>query len=174
MAFDVARIDNDADASEVFANEFISLRDSGNSEHAEVTVGTGRGAVALVRSNGRVLMVRTPRYATGNFEWELPRGGSLEDESPVDTAARCVEGWAGITVDADNAVSLGTMNPDAEILTNEVAMFVLDASESKIRANHENARWTDTEELVDACLNGEIEDAFSCMTVLRARLNGVI
>lgn len=166
----------DADVADgpLFENDFVHVVTSATGDRAAVTVGTGNGAVALVLASGRILMIRTPRYAIGSLEWELPRGGALEDEPLLETAARCVEGWSGVTVDIASAVPLGTMNPDAEILTNEVALFVLDAVTSKIRFNHENTQWVDEEKLIDACLSGEIEDSFTCMAVLRARLNGVI
>jgi ADP-ribose pyrophosphatase YjhB (NUDIX family) len=158
----------------VFANEFVSLKTSDDGEHMEVTVGTGRGAVALVRSNSKVLMIRTPRYATGSMEWALPRGGSLEDESGVETAIRCVEGWTGISVDEESVVHLGGMNPDPEVLTNEVALFVMEARSSKVRANHVDSKWVAIEELVTACIEGEIEDSFTCIAVLRSRINRII
>ena len=157
----------------VFANDFVSMEYS-NDGSLLITVGTGLGAVALVRRSGKILMIRTPRYATGSFEWELPRGGSLEDESAVETAARCVEGWTGVTVDESSVIHLGVMNPDPELLTNEVSLLLLDTLNSTVRTNHENVKWVGIEELVAACLNGEIEDSFTCMAVLRARLNAMI
>lgn len=158
----------------VFANEFMSLKTSDDGKHAEMTVGNGRGAVALVRSSTKILMIRTPRYATGSVEWALPRGGSWGDETGVETAMRCVEGWTGVNVDPESAVHLGDMNPDSEILTNEVALFIMEARSSKVRTNHENSKWVAIEELVAACIDGEIEDSFTCMAVLRARINGNI
>lgn len=158
----------------VFANDFISLKTSSDGESVEVTVGNGKGAVALVRSGNKVLMLRTPRYATGSMEWAFPRGGSLDDESGAETAVRCVEGWTGITLDEESIESLGEMYPDPEILTNEVSLFTMTARSSKVRANHEHVKWVDAEELVTACVEGEIEDSFTCMAMLRARINGIL
>jgi hypothetical protein len=167
-------LETSGNAMPVFANEFVSLKTSGDGEHVGVTVGTGRGAVALVRSSNKILMIRTPRYATDSMEWALPRGGSLEDEPGVETAIRCVEGWTGISADPVSAIHLGDMNPDPEILTNEVSLFIMDARSSKVRTNHENSKWVGIDELVAACIEGEIEDSFTCMAVLRARINGII
>jgi ADP-ribose pyrophosphatase YjhB (NUDIX family) len=158
----------------VFANEFVSLKTSVDGEHVEVTVGTGRGAAVLVRSSNKILMIRTPRYATGRMEWALPRGGSMKDELALETAMRCVEGWTGVTVDPESAIHLGDMNPDPEVLTNSVELFVVEARSSKVRANHEDSKWVAIEELVAACVEGEIEDSFTCMAVLRARINGIV
>lgn len=157
----------------VFRNQFVSVLPAGEEEIA-ITVGTGHGAVALVRWKDKVLLVNQPRYATNEMAWELPRATSLEDESPVETAARCVEGWSGVSVDQDSAIPVGTVMPDAEILTNEVSLFVMDAESGTIRVNRDNARWVEIEELVTACTDGQVEDAFTCMTVLRARLGKLI
>ena len=157
----------------VFANDFVSLRSSGDG-HVSVTVGTGRGAVALVYRNGKVLMIRTPRYATDTLEWELPRAGSLEGESAAETAARSVEGWTGVSVSKAGAISLGTVTPDPELLTNEVTLLFTHAISGKIRTNHENSKWVDAETLVASCLDDELQDSFTVVAVLRARLNGLI
>lgn len=157
----------------IFANDHVSLRSSGDG-HVAVTVGSGYGAVALVFRNGKVLVVRTPRYATDTLEWELPRAGSLKSESAVDTAARCVEGWTGVRVHEGTAIPLGTVTPDPELLTNEVSLLFMHAASGSILTNHENAKWVDVEALVSACVEDEIKDSFTVITVLRARLNGLI
>lgn len=159
-------------ATPVFANDFITMNSDG--ENVEVTVGTGKGAVALVRSSNKVLMIRTPRYATDSMEWALPRGSSLEYESGPETASRCVEGWTGVTVDEGSIIALGEMYPDSEILTNEVSLFAMSASSSKVRTNHDHAKWVDVEELVTACIEGEVEDSFTCIAMLRARILGIL
>lgn len=159
------------DMAPVFSNDFISLKE-GTDDRVEITVGNGKGAAALVRKGTKVLLVRTPRYATGSMEWALPRGSSTEDESPEETAARCVEGWTGVSVDEMSITSLGEMYPDAQVLTNEVSLFLMSASDGKVKTNHENVRWIDAGELMLACVTGEIEDSFTCMAVLRARIAG--
>ena len=46
-------------------------------------------AVAFVEGEqGRVLLVRVPRYTTGLSEWELPAGGMEPGEAPVETVRR--------------------------------------------------------------------------------------
>lgn len=163
-----------SDAASVFVNEFVSVNSSSDGERVKLTVGTGRGAVSLVRSTSNILMIRTPRYATGSMEWALPRGGSMDDETVAETAVRCVEGWTGVLVDEGSVIHLGNMNPDPEILTTEVSLYAMEARGGKIRTNHEDSKWVAVEELVTACIEGEIEDSFTCIAVLRARISGVI
>lgn len=160
--------------SPVFSNDFISVQETGIEGRVAVTVGTGSGAVALVRRNGKTLMVRHPRYATDSLEWELPRASSLEGEAPLETVQRCVEGWTGVQVDTSSALSLGVIFPDPEIITNKVSIHLVEAMSTLVRVNHENVRWVDTETLVDSCLSGEVEDAFTCTAVLRARIKELI
>jgi 8-oxo-dGTP pyrophosphatase MutT (NUDIX family) len=55
------------------------------------------GVAAIVEdAQGRVAMVRVPRYATGTCEWELPEGRAAPGEAPEAAAAREVleeTGW---------------------------------------------------------------------------------
>lgn len=158
----------------VFDNEFVTVNESVDGAPI-VQVGTGTGAVALVCRGDKVLMIRESRYATGSVEWELPRGGTLDGEEPLAAAVRSTEGKSGVDVYPEDAVFLGTVAPDGEILTTEVFVYVLNVPRStKIRASADEARWVDKSELLASCLDGSVQDAFTCLAVLRARLKGMI
>lgn len=160
-----------------FENDFISITStpSGANQSTTVRVGTGFGAVALVLRGTKVLMVNEVRYAIGSEAWELPRGGSAENEDPIETAVRCVEGKTGITLATEGVVSLGIVSPDAEILTTQVSIYSFEAPRNaKIYVSAAESKWFDADELVQSCLDGSVEDSFTCIAVLRARLKGLI
>lgn len=164
----------DESGTAVFGNDFVTVNESADGSSI-VQVGTGTGAVALVYRGDKILMVRENRYATGSVEWELPRGGTLEGEEPLSAAVRSVEGKSGVDVYPEDSVLLGTVNPDGEILTTEVFLYALMVPLSaKIRASPDEAKWFDTAELLAACLDGSVQDSFTCLAVMRAKLQGLI
>ena len=167
---------SDAGGAPDFQNGFITVESSREDpEKKIVTVGTGSGAVALVRQGKRILLLKQPRYAVGQDEWELPRGGTEPGEGTLDAALRCVEGKTGLVVDPATAMPLGTLTPDAEILTTVVALYVLQVpTGTRIPVGPDTAQWVDAAELVEQCLDGIVQDAFTCAAVLRARLSGLI
>lgn len=68
------------------------------------------GVAAVVEdADGRVLMVRVPRYATGTCEWEVPEGRAAPGETPEDAARREVLEETGWT--ASIAERLHTFHP---------------------------------------------------------------
>jgi ADP-ribose pyrophosphatase YjhB (NUDIX family) len=164
----------DGSGTAVFSNDFVTVNESVDGVPI-VQVGTGTGAVALVCRGDKVLMIRENRYATGSVEWELPRGGTLEGEEPLAAAVRSAEGKSGVDVYPEDAVFLGTVAPDGEILSTEVFVYVLHVPRStKIRASADEAKWVDKSELFESCLDGSVQDSFTCLAVLRARLKGLI
>ncbi|WP_037606535.1 NUDIX hydrolase [Streptacidiphilus rugosus] len=61
-------------------------------------------AVAVVVSNGKVLLVRR-RVTEGELSWQFPGGGIEDDESPAEAAAR--ETYEETGLDVDGILLLG-------------------------------------------------------------------
>lgn len=167
----------------VFENRYlkIDMVPSRFGPFTTVKNGSGGGAAVLVLREGKVLMVRQPRYATGENTWELPRGGSAEGEDFAVTALRELYEETGEKGTLDGLVSLGNIQPDTGILNAEAGLYmstnnttVDDINRGGEDGEIENMQWVDANELVDACVDGTIKDSFTCVAVMRARLKGLI
>jgi ADP-ribose pyrophosphatase len=165
----------------VFANRYLKIDMVPSRFGAFTTVknGSGGGAAVLLIRDGKVMMVRQPRYAIGENTWELPRGGSKEGEDNSVAALRELKEETGEEGQMEGLVSLGNIQPDTGILNTEAGLFMSTINTSTGEDYDEegeidNAKWVDVDELVEACVDGTIKDSFTCVAVMRARLKGLI
>lgn len=165
----------------VFANRYMKVDMVPSRFGAFTTIksGSGGGAAVLLLREGKVLMVRQPRYATGENTWELPRGGSKEGEDYSEAALRELKEETGEEGDVNGLVSLGNIQPDTGILNTEAGLYMstINTTSSEphdVEGEIDNMQWVDANELVDACVDGTIKDSFTCVAVMRARLKGLI
>lgn len=159
----------------------VEMRDSHFGPFTTVRPGTGRGAVSLIVHRGQALVVRQPRYAVGLACWEAPRGGSKSGECLTATALREATEETGIDLAASSATELGTLHPDTGLLQTEVSLILItlpDAAE--VAPTHatdgevDQVRWVKVEDLVAACADGTVSDAFTVAAVLRAHARGLL
>ncbi|MFA5030497.1 MAG: NUDIX hydrolase [Patescibacteria group bacterium] len=54
-------------------------------------------ATAVLRSDGKILLVGQWRYLLNMYTWEVPTGGCNKGENPLDTAKRELQEEAGVT-----------------------------------------------------------------------------
>lgn len=164
----------------VFKNRYLSIDMVPSRFGAFTTIksGTGGGAAVLLVRDGKVMMVRQPRYALGENTWELPRGGSKEGEDNSAAALRELREETGEEGQLDGLVSLGNIQPDTGILSTEAGLFMstinAPAKDHVADGEIDNIMWVEADELVDACVDGTIKDSFTCVAVMRARLKGLI
>lgn len=165
----------------VFANRYLKIEMVPSRFGAFTTVknGSGGGAAVLLLRDGKVMMVRQPRYAIGENTWELPRGGSKEGEDNSVAALRELKEETGEEGQMEGLVSLGNIQPDTGILNTEAGLFMSTINTSTGENYDEegeidNTKWVDVDELVEACVDGTIKDSFTCVAVMRARLKGLI
>jgi ADP-ribose pyrophosphatase len=163
----------------VFANRYlkVDLVPSRFGPFTTIKNGTGGGAAVLVVRDGKVLMVSQPRYATGEVNWEIPRGGANEGEDFADAALRELKEETGEEGTLEGLVSLGNIQPDTGILNTEAGLFIStsnSASESVSDGEIDSLQWVDVDEVVEACVDGTIKDSFTCVAVMRARLRGLL
>ena len=133
------------------------------------------GAVMLPMAAGCIGTVRVFRYATGAWEWGLPRGlahggdpaATARDELLEELGAR-----------PDSLVSLGQMTPDAGILASVVHLFMaqypvtVDATQDT--AEVATVRWTPVPDLLAAIAAGEVTDGFTLSAVCCAMCRGLL
>lgn len=164
----------------VFQNRYLSIDMVPSRFGAFTTIksGTGGGAAVLLVRDGKVMVVRQPRYAIGENTWELPRGGSKEGEDNSAAALRELREETGEEGQLEGLVSLGNIQPDTGILSTEAGLFMstinAPAEDHVDDGEIDNTMWIDADELVEACVDGTIKDSFTCVAVMRARLKGLI
>lgn len=165
----------------VYTNRFInvSLIPSRFGPFTQIQSGAGTGAAILLVRDGYVMMVNQPRYAVGQSMWEIPRGSAEAMEDLASSALRELAEETGIQADYGNLVSLGNVHPDSGILNTEVALFFATLPggltwQQPTNAEIDALAWIESSDLVEACAQGRIKDAFTNLAVMRAHLKGLI
>ena len=164
----------------VFSNRYlkVDLVPSRFGPFTTIKNGTGGGAAVLVVRDGKVLMVTQPRYATGEANWEIPRGGANVGEDFAEAALRELKEETGEEGTIEGLVSLGNIQPDTGILNTEAGLFLSTSNTptelAEADGEIDNLQWVDIDEVVEACVDGTIKDSFTCVAVMRARLKGLL
>ena len=121
----------------------------------------GSAIIVPLLPDGRVLLVRQYRFATGQNIWEIPAGTLGENESPENCALREVEEETGYK--ASSVEFVATMWPSPGYCDELMHLFVargLTRSEQNLDEDEiMEAHSFDTEQLRDMIRNNEIRDA---------------
>ena len=137
----------------------------------EIVRHPGGAAVAALNGNSEVCLLKQYRHAVSQWLWELPAGKIDDQEPPAKTIRRELEEEAGIL--AESWTPLGQIVSSPGIL-DEVLHLYLARELSQTPTQHERheyieIHWIDFSKAVDMALDGEITDAKSIITLLRAQ-----
>lgn len=115
----------------VYENKFLVVYDD-DVEFPDGKVGTyvrisyhgnPEGVIVVPRTeDGRYLMLKIDRYASGEASWEFPRGTGEQGISPIDQARAELREETGF--EASNIRVLGKLRPDAAIMETRVTVFL--------------------------------------------------
>jgi 8-oxo-dGTP pyrophosphatase MutT (NUDIX family) len=113
------------------------------------------------------------RYATNSYQWEIPAGGCPENETPRQTAERELQEETGLVASRWEPIFQDLQMSNS--ITDEVAHAFLARNLAQAAANPEETealalRRLSLDEAVRMALAGEIQDAFSVMTLMMLQL----
>ncbi|MGI9000832.1 MAG: NUDIX hydrolase [Pseudonocardia sp.] len=166
-----------------YQNRFITVMDDevefpdgSLGRYLRIVESEGRpGAAMLAECDGRFALVRTFRYALGDWEWAIPRGFAHGDD-PLTTARReLVEELGAEPVEV---VPVGTVTPDSGLLSATVHL-VHARYDTEIAAPLDTdevtgVRWVDLDTLRHEIRDGRIVDGFTLSALAAAAIHGII
>ena len=129
-------------------------------------------AILPIDENGHTHLVGQSRYTLKQHSWELPMGGAPLDEDPLDAAKRELREETGLTARHWREVlRLHLSNSITDELGIAYIATGLTPGERQLEETEDiEVRTVPLEEAVQMALDGEITDAMSVATLLRAAL----
>jgi 8-oxo-dGTP pyrophosphatase MutT (NUDIX family) len=123
--------------------------------------------VVILDHSDRVLLVGQYRYTLGKYSWEIPAGGAVLDEDPLETARRELSEETGYT--AGSVTLLGHAHMSNSI-SDEEAFFYLGTDIHPGVAAPEGTelietRWIQFEDALAAIKTGVITDALTILAL---------
>jgi len=171
------------DKSEVlYHDQFVTVQNIPSAYGGFVTVQNAHGkgsAVVIVNNNNEMMLVSQDRPAVGERNWEIPKGASNDNEDLSETAQREVMEETGIDLPLESIIALGNVQPDTARMVTRAGTFFARTNQTGSDGLDEAGEiaskgWFPVEDVVNACLDGTIEDSFTIVAVLRARVRGLI
>lgn len=143
---------------------------NGHRTELEIVHHPGGAAIVAIDGAGRVCLLHQHRHAAGGWVWELPAGRLEPGEPAAATARRELAEEAGVA--ARNWRPLGVVLSSPGVFTERIHLFLargLDpVADAREDAEVFEVHWLPLEDAVARCLDGRIEDAKTCIGVLRA------
>lgn len=112
------------------------------------------------------------RYTLNSYEWEVPEGGSPENEDPLVTAHRELEEETGLKASAMHLILKAQLSNS---VTDEISYSYVAKGLSFIGSSPEETEQLQVkkipfEELYQMTMKGEIRDALSVASILKVKL----
>jgi 8-oxo-dGTP pyrophosphatase MutT (NUDIX family) len=132
-------------------------------------------AVVAVGEDGRLLLVGQHRYTLDEYSWEIPEGGSAEDEDPLVGAKRELREETGF--DADHWRRLCRVSVSNSVSDERGAIYLatgLRPGEAAPEETEELAlRWVTLDQVLDEIDRGGIHDLLTIAGVSRYALEAL-
>lgn len=117
-----------------FYQDEVQLPDGSSGTYAYARRKNGV-AVVVVSKNKKILLQKEHRYVINQFSWEIQGGGIDDGESVGEAAVRELKEEAGIVVDVESLISLGSFYPLNSFNTEKVTSFMLMVNDEAIQKN---------------------------------------
>jgi len=163
----------------VYDNDWIAVREDevtnpggGRNLYGHVHFKNVAVAILPLDDDGRTHLVGQSRYTLDQYSWELPMGGAPLGEDPLDAAKRELKEETGLSASHWREVMrLHLSNSITDELGIAYVATGLTPGERALEETEDIAvRTLPLEEAVQMALDGEITDAMSVATLLRAAL----
>ncbi len=136
----------------------------------EIVYHPGGASIVALNEHNQICILRQYRHALRDWLWELPAGKIEPDHEALETAKRELTEEAGLT--AVRWHSLGVMYPSPGVMAENIYLFLArDLEVCKQDLEHGEVlevHWLDINTAMRRVLNGEINDAKSCVGIMRA------
>lgn len=129
-------------------------------------------AILPLDENHNTFLVGQYRYSLNSYEWELPEGGSPEGEDPLETANRELKEETGLIARSMQPIlhmQLSNSVSD-EVSVSYVARDLIQAESEPEESERLEVMKVSFNKAVEMVMNGEIRDALSVATILKAKI----
>lgn len=162
----------------VYRNPWLTLRedrvirpDGAEGIYGVVEMLPSCGVVAISADN-HIALVSQWRYVHNKLSLEIPTGGSLEGESPLEAAKRELVEETGLT--AKSWIALGTVDNSNGVTTDVAHMFLARNLSSGSMARQGDERielhWMPFEDAIQSVMTGAITESVSVAAILKAEI----
>jgi ADP-ribose pyrophosphatase len=133
------------------------------------------GAAVLARCGGKYALVLNDRYATGDWEWGIPRGFAHSGD-PEHTARNELSEELGGR--PRELVPLGIVTPNSGLLAARVHLYLAEFDDEVAApvdpVEIAMVRWISLPELYTEIADGRITDGFTLSAIAQATVRGVL
>lgn len=129
------------------------------------------GVAVLAIYEGKIALLKLHRHAVNSEVWEIPRGFVEGKESTVTAALRELEEETGLVTDRKNVRSLGTVLPEAGIMSAKIAIYL--AENCKLGGKREAElglkalEFVEIDKAIKMAQNSEIQDPCTIISLFR-------
>lgn len=168
---------------EVYRNQFIALYDddvvmpdNSSGRYLRVVQSDGRPGVAmLAHYAGLFALVKVYRYATGEWEWGIPRGFAHGDDPLESARLELCQELGGPPVDI---IPMGEATPNTGLLADRVKFFYARYGEPIADpidvVEVAEVRWVDFQTLLDEIAAGKVIEGFTMSAITLALARGML
>ncbi len=131
------------------------------------------GVAILAIYEGKVALLRLHRHAVKGEVWEIPRGFVEGQESSLTAALRELEEETGLITDVKNVRSLGTVLPEAGVMSAKIAIYLAEncqlGGKREAELGLKALEFVEVDRAIKMAHSSEIQDPCTIISLFRYR-----